>query len=358
VEFSEPVDGKAPSLTLRQAMRATLKRTSKAEDGEDDGKDPPAPGSVWNEAQMKPLTGTYHLAVANQDWRIQVLGDELAVLLPGQPPHPMHWPDADGRWKIKVDPNQSLRFVRGEDGSVTAIDFERMMVNEAARVESAPAGGMTIDQLFEKRAASGALAPSSARWHLKGTVHFVHQGVRGTFEAWLDGADRHASVMDLGKFGSMKKALDGEQGWTDSDFSPYEEATGELLEYMQFEHPAALFGDWRKVFKRVAVGKKSEIDGEAVYEVRCTPHQAPALTRHVSATSGLVVKDDWYIIVKGTMTFPVQVTFSDYRKVGGMPLPFRQVTEGVQMGKIVIELTSAEAVQEIPDAAFEPRTPR
>jgi hypothetical protein len=58
------------------------------------------------------------------------------------------------------------------------------------------------------------------------------------------------------------------------------------------------------------------------------------------------------------MTFPVQVTFSDYRKVGGMPLPFRQVTVGVQMGKIVIELTSAEAIQEIPDAAFEPRTPR
>jgi len=360
VEFKKPVDGKVPSLTVSQAARARLKRTSKAAAGEDGGKEtaPPEPGKAWSEAQMQPLTGTYHLARANQDWKIQILEDELAVLLPGQPPHPMHWPDDQGRWKIKVDPNQSVEFARGEDGAVTAIDFERMIVMEAARTTDRPAGGMTVEKLFEKRAASGALELSSPRWHLKGTIHFVNQGVKGSIEAWIDGPTRHASVMDFGKFGLGKKALDGEKGWTDSDFSPFEEATGMALEYMKFEHPVALFGDWRKAFKRVTVGEKSTVDGEEVYAVRCTPHKAPAMTRYVSAKTGLVVKDDWYIIAKGIMTFPIEVTFSDYRKVGGMPLPFRQETQGVQMGKIVIELTSAEPVEEVPAGAFERRKSR
>jgi hypothetical protein len=360
VEFKEPVDGKVPSLTISQAARATLTRTSKDPEKSDAGKheDPAEPGAAWTETQMSSLLGTYHLAQANQDWRVQILKDELALLLPGQPPHPMHWPDAEGRWKIKVDPNQSLRFVRGPDGAVAAIDYERWIISKAARITNTPDGAMTIEQLFEKRAASGALEPSSSRWHLKGTVHFVHQGVRGNFEAWLDGATRYASVMDFGKFGLVKKVLDGEKGWTDSDFSPFEEATGMMLEYMKFEHPAALFGDWRKIFKRVAVGKKSEVDGEEVYAVRCTPHESPAMTRYVNAKTGLVLKDDWYIIAKGIMTFPVKVTFSDYRKVGGMPVPFHRETEGVQMGRIVIELTSAEPVEEIPLSAFTPRESR
>ena len=127
---------------------------------------------------------------------------------------------------------------------------------------------------------------------------------------------------------------------------------------MKLENPLALFGDWRKLFKRITVGKKSEIDGEEVYAVRCTPHKAPALTRYVSAKTGLVLQDDWYIIAKGVMTFPITVTFSDYRTIGGVPVPFRQESTGVQMGTIVVELTSAQAVEEIPADAFEPRTPR
>jgi hypothetical protein len=130
------------------------------------------------------------------------------------------------------------------------------------------------------------------------------------------------------------------------------------LEYMKFEHPIALFGDWRKAFKRVSVGEKSTLDGEEVYAVRCTPHRAPAMTRYVSAKTGLVVKDDWYIIVKGVMTFPIEVTFGDYRKVGGMPVPFRQEAQGVQMGRIVIELTAVEPVDAIPTGTFDRRTAR
>lgn len=360
VEFKQPVAGIAPALTLRQAARARLNRTSKAEEKADtaEGEDPPGPDTAWSRAQLAPLLGTYHLPQGHQDWSIQLLKNELAVLLPGQPPHPLHWPDASGRWKIKVQPNQSLAFVRGENGAVTAMDFQRLVVREAKRLTSVPVGAMTIDKLFEQRSASGALEPSSLRWHVEGTVHFVHQGAKGSFEAWLDGPTRHASVMDFGKFGLVKKALVGEQGWIDSDFGPFEEATGMMLEYMKFEHPASLFGDWRKLFKRILVGKKSEIDGEEVYAVRCTPHHGPALTRYVSARTGLVLKDDWYIIAKGVMTFPITVTYSDYRKVGGMPVPFRQESTGVQMGTIVVELTSAEAVEEIPAGVFEPRAPR
>ena len=123
LEFEKPVDGKVPSFTLRQAVRATLQRTSEAVAA---GEDPPEPGGTWTKAQLQPLTGTYHLAAAGHDWRVAVQGDELTVLLPGNPPHPLHWPDAAGRWKIKVDPNQSLRFVRASDGRVMSAEFQRI----------------------------------------------------------------------------------------------------------------------------------------------------------------------------------------------------------------------------------------
>ncbi len=82
------------------------------------------------------------------------------------------------------------------------------------------------------------------------------------------------------------------------------------------------------------------------------------MTRYVSAKMGLVLKDDWYIIAKGSMTFPIKVTFSDYRMVGGMPVPFRQETDGIQMGRIVIELTWAEPAEETPADVFKPRKSR
>ncbi len=358
VEFKTPVDGVAPSLMIRQGHGARLTRTSKAAVKADAGEDSPEPGQAWSELQLKPFLGTYHLPQANQTWTIQMQGDELAVLLPGQPPHPLHWPEADGRWKIKVDPNQSLAFVRAKDGAVTAMDFQRMVLTEAKRVTAVPAGAMTIDKLFEKRAASGALETSSPRWHVKGTVRFVHQGAKGSYEAWVDGPSRTVSVMDFGRFGLVKKALVGAKGWVDSDFGAFEDATAVTHETMQLEHPSALFGDWRKRFKRITVGKKSEINGEEVYAVRCTPHKAPALTRYVSAKTGLVLKDDWYVIAHGLVTVPITVTFSDYRNVGGMPVPFHQESTGDQMGTIVVDLTSAEPVETIPAGVFQPRSPR
>jgi hypothetical protein len=89
-------------------------------------------------------------------------------------------------------------------------------------------------------------------------------------------------------------------------------------------------------------GKKA-INGTDCYELVLTPHEGPAATNYFAVDSGLLVQLEIPVRESGNAV----TTFSDYREVDGMKLPFKI---GMAGGKYRVEivLSSIEHNAEIP----------
>jgi len=108
----------------------------------------------------------------------------------------------------------------------------------------------------------------------------------------ISGVNRLRSDIDLGKLGYVRTAYDGQRGWNDSAFHPFEELFGPRLKQLKFEHPLWLLQDWREVFDSAAIVQTGEVDGEKVFVLKLSAKGIPTHTLHVSAESGLVLKEE------------------------------------------------------------------
>ena len=183
-------------------------------------------------------------------------------------------------------------------------------------------------------------------------MSFVHQGARGKVTLLISGVNRLRSDIDLGKLGYVRTAYDGERGWSDSAFAPFEELFGPRLKQLRFQHPLWLLQDWRELFNSAAIVQTGEVDGEKVFVLKLSAKGIPTHTLHVSAESGLVLKEETVAIAPGVGQLPLTYTYTDYRAVDGVMLPFKIVAKTLQSGEIVTQFESATSLDELNDDEF------
>jgi hypothetical protein len=111
--------------------------------------------------------------------------------------------------------------------------------------------------------------------------------------------------------------------------------------------------DWRKVFTSAAVTRASEVDGERVYLLQLKGKDLPVRTLAINAKTGLVVMEKTAEVSPAMGQYPVTFTFSDYRRVGGVMLPFRSASKTTQSGEVVTQFETATVSKTTDDAAFE-----
>ncbi len=346
VSFDTDENGRSKSLTMYQAgfefqcMREGVERK------------PEIPLD-----QITPLLGHYH--DPNNDVKVEMIihNNRLAAKIEGEGPMEFLPPDEDGRWFMAASPARaSLQMNRDEDGRVTSITRTNRegKETEMLRVEDTEQTMMiSAEELLTKIGdAHGAAATFSGNIKLEGTVSFVHQGAKGTIEHLVSGLDRHATRMDIGKLGYVNDAYNGEDGWADSAFAPFEELSGDKLAVLRHKHPLWLAGNWQEDYQSVAVIGDGEHEEERVYHLRFTSEDLPDRTLHVSAESGLVLKEATAIVADGIGEFPVTITYSDFRDVGGIKLPFCTRSETSQTGATVVQYESASQPDEIPAERF------
>ena len=352
IEFDEESPDKAKQLILYQQIKIPCPRT---------GETPavslstpsPASGKKWSEEQMQPLLGKYKLTGVGVV-TVLVKDEKLAVDIPGQTVYPLLWPDDDNCWVIEAAPDQSLRFAATADGRVTTMQFRRDLVLECPRIRPKPDLGVTLDDLIALQGESKDDASAGKTFRFEGTAHFVHQGVRGKFNALVASPSQFNMHLDISPFGYTTTVIDGDHGWIDSNLEPSSDVTGEILELLKISNPFAKYRDWRKSFKEIHILEKDELNGEKVYVVECIPFKAPTITKYVSTESGLVIGEKLVMIVKAIgITIPITVSYSDFRDVAGMKIPFRTTTTNDFSGEIVLQVTRVDEDATVPPGAFD-----
>ena len=304
---------------------------------------------------LQPLVGIYRHEKRQRNLKVIIVNNRLALddgaffeLAP---------PDDENKWAIRANAKIArIRFNKDEGGSVRSLTrFRNGQQVELPRVANDSVDAIpTVDSLIARirDGYGGDKVADLGHVKLTGKVIFVHQGGRGKITHLVSGVDRLKSEADLGKLGYLRAAFDGQRGWTDSAFKPFEELSGRRLTQLKYRHPLWLLQNWRAEFDNAAIVRLDEVDGEQVYLLKLSAEGIPTRMLAVSAESGLVLKEKTAEIAPGIGQVPVTLTYSDYRPVKGVMLPFKIVTETQHTGEILTQFESATSLDELHDGAF------
>jgi CubicO group peptidase (beta-lactamase class C family) len=98
----------------------------------------------------------------------------------------------------------------------------------------------------------------------------------------------------------------------------------------------------------------SKVGEEEVYVVIKTPEKGTAITDYISAKTFLLVKRDMFstpvACIQGFV--PISETFSDFRSIGGIMIPFQSVSNHPELGRVVARVKEVKFDESIPDATF------
>lgn len=308
-------------------------------------------------AELQPLIGSYKDPVEDAIIKVLIQNNRLMIVAPNLGTVGLFPPNDEGLWGFRFRPGSGgLKFNRDDDGnveSITRVNGEREVILSKIEDESVVALP-SIDELAalmrDAVNPDGVKLPKGIR--ADGAVRFVNQGATGKLTVIFDDEDRHGTMMDLGKLGYINGSYDGEKGWSDSTFGQFEEVLGPRLQAMQVTHPLWVLGDWADSYDSVTILDTVDVDGTQAFQVRLAAKDVPDRTIYVGIESGLVLKEDAAEILPGIGSLPITKTFSDYRAVDGIMIPFESSVSNSQTGKTVIQIEEVESDVTFEEGAF------
>jgi len=168
--------------------------------------------------------------------------------------------------------------------------------------------------------------------------------VQGRMKASLEMAFDATNVSSKMTGGTdVRVFVEGDQAFMSVQGAPFEEQSGPMLEQLVMDHPVVAYGGWER-FRQVEVLKRiDEGDGPRLL-VRTVADEGPGSTKIIDETTGLVIGEDRLEYLPGMGYVGVQVTYEDFRDVGGMRLPFRLRSKYATalIGEVVIEFDRFE----------------
>lgn len=313
---------------------------------------------------MKELLGSYQGDLTNGPViEIKLAEGRPALWVPGQPAYPLKEVEKDVYGSPALSDAYRLVIKRDEASNVSGFVlkqpegefvFKRLV---EAKVD------LTADELMAKVVAAMG-GEANLRRHrtmvMRADVDFVHQGVTGEIITWAKAPNLMASeatFVALGrKFGTIYEYFDGAGGGEGGTFMPVENYAGKNLDDKRIAADFYQVLNWKTLFKTVEVRKRMKLDGEDVYVVVKTPEKGNPVTDYVSAKTFLVVKRELLNTTNsGEITLPSTETFSDYRYVDGVMLPFKTVTSSLSIGDTVVQVKEVKFDVDVPEQTFRAR---
>jgi CubicO group peptidase (beta-lactamase class C family) len=146
---------------------------------------------------------------------------------------------------------------------------------------------------------------------------------------------------------------DGAHVWRETGDEPLRERTGPFREETELAHPFSWFGDWSESGAAIEVVRREHGEGEDLLVLRLTPKLLPPITRIIGATSGELVREEGYVILRGVGPAPYRTIFGDHREVSGVRIPFRRTITMPGLGfEFTAQFERAEVDVELPAEAF------
>ncbi len=347
VSFNRNKDDKVISITMHQAgMTPEFIR-------EDVELPPEMPLT-----ETAPLVGKYRDEKGKTDVQVDIRKGRLVVAVGNRGTFGFLPPDEDGKWAMRAKPDaMQIRFNQNEDGTIRSLSrFQGDKETEMPRISKATVSKVPrLEELLGKiRRGYGSIDETDfAGVRMKGSGNFIHQGATGTVDfIFATSGGGHATRQDFGELATTVEAFDGERGFTDTSIGLYEELSGRKLNRLRLDHPLWILDDWKKYYTEASITGESEIDGQQTFEISLSGDEVLDRKLYVGVDSGLILKEKSVLPIDPIGEIPIEITYSDYRDVGGVQLPFKTVTKNPFNGEFEVQFESAEPLLELPKDAF------
>jgi hypothetical protein len=327
--------------------------------------------AVSNANPAKELIGKYIADDGRGTVEIKEVEGKVSLVVGNQPPYEMKEKGRDVFNSPILPDSYSLKVKRAADGKLNGIvlvqpegEFGFKLIEGGNSTVETPKSSVTADEVMTKAVAA---LGGEANWkkvtsrQMKVDIDFVHQGVKGYGVIYQKTPNMGASesiFTALGKpIGTEFSYFDGSNGGEVLSFMPAETFTGKRLEDIKIENDFYGILNWKSGLKSAEVKAKIEkVGDEEAYAVVIRPEKASEYTLFISTKTFLPLRKNGVIVLSTSdMKLPVTQTFSDYRAVDGLMLPFKTVSMSPSMGEVVTVVKEVKHNVEIADSMFKPK---
>lgn len=326
----------------------------------------------------KQEVGAYSLKAAGVNFDVSWKDDKLVLQVPGQPPYPLQnvggrrykfaEPAPPGFYAtfrpVKDKATDTELFLEQPQGNVVLLKMPAVVEGLYGDPVKPPAL-IGVDELLTKMiAAYGGEAnlrkhKSSKMWI---ELDLENQGViaKGTISAKAPNqAASDLTFLALGKrIGTTLSYFDGNAGGEQISFGPEENYSGKRLEDIKAGSDFYDVLNWKQNYKTITVKRMGKVGDEDVYIVERQREKGTAVTDYISTKSFLVLRRDSLVVSETTgLELPQTQSFSDYRNVDGVMIPFKMVSNNIANGDIVVRVNDIKFDVDIPDTVFHKPVP-
>jgi hypothetical protein len=283
--------------------------------------------------------------------------------IPGQPPYALIEKAKDTYSLSPLPETYTLtakRDVSGKPASVVVSqpegEFEFKRVADSAQNKPS----ITADEVLQKAvdAAGGEAALRKVKTRIiEADIDLENQGVKGTTVSYTKAPNRAATETTLTALGKVIargwEFFDGTNGEEAYTFSPVDRLAGKRLEDARVGADFYSQLDWKTNFKKVELLGTGKVGDEDAYIVSFQSEKGTPFKEYYSTKTFLLLKRDG-IVASSTseQSLPYTTTYSDYRVVDGIRMPFRTVNNSVSNGNIVSTIKSVKQNVPVDDKLF------
>lgn len=322
-------------------------------------------------ADPKQEVGKYMLAAAGVSFDVSLKDNKLVLTVPGQPPYQLE--NISGRRYKLADPAPPGFFATFRPNKDKASDTELFLEQPQgnvvlAKVVDTPAPAaeantstlISVDELLTKMIAAYG-GEENLRKHKSSLtnveVDLENQGVQAKGLISAKAPNLTASdmtFMALGKkIGTIVGYFDGNAGGEIISFGPEETYSGKRLEDIKAASDFYDVLNWKQNYKTITVKRMGKVGDEDVYIVEKQREKGTKVTDYISTKSFLVLRRDSLVVSETSgIELPQTESFSDYRNVDGVMVPFKTVSNNIANGDIVMRVTDVKFDVDIPDSLF------
>ena len=331
-----------------------------------------ADGPIAAAGDPKAEVGTYLLAAAGVNFEVTLKDDKLTLTVPGQPAYVLQniggrryklgEPAPPGFFAtfrpVKDKPNETELYLEQPQGNVVLVKLPEIRAVPYGDPVMKPS--IAIDDLLAKMIAAYGGEENIRKHNSSVTtaeVDFENQGVQATGTISARAPNLSASEMTLTaldkKLGSAVSYFDGNAGGEIVSFAPAETYTGKRLADIKAAADFYDVLDWKKNYPTITFKRMDKVNGEDVYVIERRNEKGTPITDYISTKSFFVLRRDSIIANETSgLELPNTEWFSDYRNVDGVMVPFKQVSNNIANGDIVLHVIDVKFNVEIPDNVF------
>jgi CubicO group peptidase (beta-lactamase class C family) len=310
---------------------------------------------------LNDVIGAYEGESTKQTIEIALKDGKVSLVVPGQPPYPLTESEKNKLRSPGLPEAYWIDVNRDEKGAVAGIALNQPEGRFSfRRLGAAPSNLISPDELMAKMIEAYG-GEANLRKHRSSVstveVNLEHQGLQASGVIKAKAPNLFLSDLTLlalnKKVGAIVSYFDGSAGGDVMTFGPEEIYTGKRLEDIKVSSDFYDVLHWKKNYPTITVKRIAKVGDEDAYVVEKRSEKGSPVTDYVSVKTLLLLKRDSLIHSDTTgIDIPQTETFSDYRMVDGVMVPFKTVSNNIANGDIVVRVKDLRFDVEIPDSAF------